>query len=130
MYDHPIKQAGLSMNRIIFSNTMMVMGGFPNAKAQQFQLSFKYRTFNNGTTTDTQCKFQDDDFRIWHLSIFTNNMFVFIDTIDYNADDLDNVMPARQVGVNKWSLFHPQHSKNEPRCLQRQKMLCSPNIVI
>ena len=58
MYEHPIKQAGLSMNRILFSNTMMVMGGFPNAKAQQFQLSFKYRTFENGKSTSTQCKFK------------------------------------------------------------------------
>lgn len=71
MYEHPIKQAGLSMNRILFSNTMMVMGGFPNAKAQIFQLSFKYRTFENGKSTSTQY---------------------------YNADDLDEVMPARQVG--------------------------------
>lgn len=46
MYEHPIKQAGLSMNRIIFSNTMMVMGGFPAAKPQQFKLSFKYRTYD------------------------------------------------------------------------------------
>lgn len=56
MYEHPIKQAGLSMNRILFSNTMMVMGGFPNAKSQQFELSFKYRTFENGKSTSTQCK--------------------------------------------------------------------------
>jgi len=30
MYEHPIKRAGLSMNRIIYSNTKMVFQGFPN----------------------------------------------------------------------------------------------------
>ena len=58
MYEHSIKQAGLSMNRVLFSNTMMVMGGFPNAKAQQFSLSFKNRTFENGKSTSTQCKYK------------------------------------------------------------------------
>ena len=67
MYDHPIKQAGLSMNRIIFSNTMMVMGGFPNAKAQQFSLSFKYKTFENGKNTSTQCKYSSKNTRLGKL---------------------------------------------------------------
>jgi len=57
MYEHPIKRAGLSMNRIIFSNTKMVAEGFPALKPQQFRLSFKYRTFEAGKATSTKCKF-------------------------------------------------------------------------
>ena len=34
MYEHPIKRAGLSMNRIVFSNTKMVMNGFPKYNPQ------------------------------------------------------------------------------------------------
>ena len=56
MYEQPIKRAGLSMNRILYSNTKMVMGGFPQAKPAQFNLSFKYKAFENGVTTSTKCK--------------------------------------------------------------------------
>ena len=48
MYEHPIKRAGLTMNRILFSNTRMVMSGFPASKPQQFTLSFKYKKYENG----------------------------------------------------------------------------------
>ena len=48
MYEHPIKRAGLSMNRILYSNTKMVMQGFPALKQQQFNLSFKFKTYENG----------------------------------------------------------------------------------
>jgi len=53
MYEHPIKIAGLSMNRILYSNTKMVMAAFPQAKTQQFNLSFKYRRFENGKAVKT-----------------------------------------------------------------------------
>jgi len=56
MYEHPIKRAGLSMNRILFSNTRMVMKGFPGLNAQQFDLHFKYRTYENGKPTSVKCK--------------------------------------------------------------------------
>ena len=36
MYEHLIKRAGLSLNRIIYSNTRMVYEGFPNFQKQQF----------------------------------------------------------------------------------------------
>ena len=52
-----MKRAGLSLNRILFSNTLMVAPGFPALKEQQFKLSFKYRTFENGKATSTKCKF-------------------------------------------------------------------------
>ena len=48
MYEHPIKRAGLTFNRILFSNTKMVYQGFPNVDANKFDLHFKYRTFENG----------------------------------------------------------------------------------
>lgn len=48
MYEQPIKRAGLTMNRIIFSNTKMVMAAFPRATAAKFNLSFKHKTFENG----------------------------------------------------------------------------------
>eukprot|EP00354_Favella_ehrenbergii_P004492 CAMPEP_0170451946 /NCGR_PEP_ID=MMETSP0123-20130129/1019_1 /TAXON_ID=182087 /ORGANISM="Favella ehrenbergii, Strain Fehren 1" /LENGTH=75 /DNA_ID=CAMNT_0010713809 /DNA_START=24 /DNA_END=251 /DNA_ORIENTATION=- len=70
MYEQPIKRAGLSMNRILYSNTKMVMGGFPQAKPAQFNLSFKYKVFENGVTMST--KF-------------------------FTANDLDDVLPARNT---------------------------------
>ena len=56
MYEHPIKRAGLSMNRIVFSNTRMVMEGFPAIKAQQFNMHFKHKTFENGKTMQIRGK--------------------------------------------------------------------------
>ena len=48
MYEHPIKRAGLTMNRIVYSNTKMLMTGQPRFNPQQFVLSFKHKTFENG----------------------------------------------------------------------------------
>ena len=56
MYEHPIKRAGLSMNRIIFSNTRMVQQGFPALKPQQFDLRFKFRTYKDGKVISSECK--------------------------------------------------------------------------
>ena len=56
MYEHPIKRAGLSMNRIVYSNTKMVMAGFPKINPQQFNLSFKHKTFENGKAIKVSCK--------------------------------------------------------------------------
>lgn len=56
MYEHPIKRAGLSMNRILFSNTRMVLQGFPSFNVQQFDLHFKYRSYENGKVTMVKCK--------------------------------------------------------------------------
>ena len=56
MYEHPIKRAGLSLNRIIYSNTRMVYEGFPNLQKQQFNLSFKYRVYDQGKVTQQRCK--------------------------------------------------------------------------
>ena len=56
MYEHPIKRAGLSLNRIIYSNTKMVAAGFPQADTNRFALSFKYRTFAAGKAVESRCK--------------------------------------------------------------------------
>mgnify|MGYP004201871765 CR=1 FL=1 len=58
MYEHPIKRAGLTFNRILFSNTKMVYQGFPNVEANKFDVHFRYRTFENGKQKTTQSKLQ------------------------------------------------------------------------
>ena len=56
MYEAAIKRAGLSMNRILFSNTKMLLSGFPTADAKRFDLSFRYKTFEEGKETSAKCK--------------------------------------------------------------------------
>ena len=52
MYEHPIKRAGLSFNRILFSNTNSVKycfaGNVKGSKTNRFDLSFMLRKFENG----------------------------------------------------------------------------------
>jgi len=63
MYEHPIKRAGLSMSRILFSNTRMVAVGFPatrDVKINKYQLSFKFKTYENGKPV-TQKVFSTDN---------------------------------------------------------------------
>jgi hypothetical protein len=48
MYEHPMKRAGLSMNRILFSNTRMVQSGFPKLDQVKMGIHFKLRNFSNG----------------------------------------------------------------------------------
>lgn len=102
MYESAIKRAGLSMNRIVFSNTKMVAQGFPALKEQQFRLSFKYRTFENGKTLTTKCKLVDfigsskNVALSMHLLFFVANFCLpFNVNIDFTAEDLDEVLPAR-----------------------------------
>ena len=57
MYEAAIKRAGLSMNRILFSNTKMLLAGFPTADEKRFDLSFRYKTFEEGKETSQKCKF-------------------------------------------------------------------------
>ena len=60
MYEHPIKRAGLSMNRILFSNTKMVLPGFPQSKDNRFALSFKYRVLEGGKQVSSKSKCYHD----------------------------------------------------------------------
>ena len=56
MYEHPVKRFGLSMNRIVLSNTRMVAEGFPSLNPQKFDIHFKFRTYAAGKATSTRCK--------------------------------------------------------------------------
>lgn len=48
MYEHPIKRAGLVFNRILYSNTKMVLPAFPGDNAMKFKLQYKIKTYENG----------------------------------------------------------------------------------
>ena len=48
MYEHPIKRAGLTFNRILFSNTQMVVNCFPKSNPQRFNLSFTMKQWESG----------------------------------------------------------------------------------
>ena len=50
MYEHPIKRAGLTFNRILFSNTRMVSPCFPNQEGK-FRLQFKMKFYEGGKET-------------------------------------------------------------------------------
>jgi hypothetical protein len=72
MYEHPIKRAGLSFNRILFSNTRMVQQCFPGSNPQRFQLSYTMRQYDNGKETKRD---------------------------NFTSDDLDNVLPTTKKGT-------------------------------
>ena len=62
MYEHPIKRAGLSFNRILFSNTNSVKMCFTSnrvdtKKTNRFDLSFQLRKFENGKEVSRRGKF-------------------------------------------------------------------------
>lgn len=48
MYDHPIKRAGLTFNRILFSNTRMVVPALPSGNEFRYKIHFKLKQFDNG----------------------------------------------------------------------------------
>ncbi len=50
MYEHPIKRAGLTFNRILYSNTKMVLPCFPNVEGK-FRLQFKMKFYEGGKET-------------------------------------------------------------------------------
>ena len=60
MYEHPMKRAGLSMNRILFSNTKMVAPCFVSVPPEKFKISFKFKTYENGKETSRKY-FTDND---------------------------------------------------------------------
>ena len=47
MYEHPIKRAGLSFNRILFSNTKVVASCF-GLDPNRFRISYKVKYYENG----------------------------------------------------------------------------------
>lgn len=60
MYDHPIKRAGLAFNRILLSNTKMVIPAIPNQQANKYRLTYKVKYFSNGKETRREMVDQDD----------------------------------------------------------------------
>ena len=48
MYEHPIKRAGLTFNRILLSNTRMVANAFPNVDPAKYRLQFKMKFYEAG----------------------------------------------------------------------------------
>ena len=58
-FTYPIKYTGISMNRIMFSNTRVAVPAFPDAKEQQFELSFRYKTYLNGKSNSSKCKLRN-----------------------------------------------------------------------
>ena len=43
MYEHPMKRAGLSFSRILFSNMKAVEEGFPKANQKYYKFSFNHK---------------------------------------------------------------------------------------
>ena len=53
MYEHPIKRAGLSFNRILLSNTRMVAPCFPGfGTDNKYRLQFKMKFYEGGKEYD------------------------------------------------------------------------------
>ena len=48
MYEHPIKRAGLTFNRILLSNTRMVAAAFPGAESGKYRLQYKLKFYEAG----------------------------------------------------------------------------------
>jgi len=73
MYEHPIKRAGLSFNRILFSNTKMVQNCFPKSVSTRYNLSFVMKSYENGKMSKME---------------------------EFTSADLDNVFPpTKAAGV-------------------------------
>ena len=48
MYEHPMKRAGLTFNRMLFSNTKIVLPAFPGVSDGKFRLQYKVKFYENG----------------------------------------------------------------------------------
>ncbi len=57
MYEHPIKRAGLTFNRILFSNTKMVQNGFSGGQPGRFGIVFQLRHYEMGKIVKRESKF-------------------------------------------------------------------------
>lgn len=62
MYDHPIKRAGLTFNRILFSNTRMVNPALPAGNEHRLKIHFKVKYYDGGKETSRKyCKTEQMD---------------------------------------------------------------------
>ncbi len=48
MYDHPIKRAGLTFNRILYSNTVMALPGLPAGTENRLRVNYKVKYYDLG----------------------------------------------------------------------------------
>ena len=48
MYEHPMKRAGLTFNRMLFSNSKMVLPCFAPGSELKYKLQFKMKFFEGG----------------------------------------------------------------------------------
>ena len=48
MYEHPMKRAGLTFNRILFSNSKKVLPAFGQGAELKYKLQFKQKFFEGG----------------------------------------------------------------------------------
>ena len=48
MYDHPIKRAGLTFNRILYSNTVIAARGLPPGTEARLRIAFKVKYYDLG----------------------------------------------------------------------------------
>ena len=90
MYEHPIKRAGLTMNRIIYSNSKILMTGQPKFNPQQYILAFKHKTFENGKAVKIQGN--SSCLKPWHFFGYELANFILV----FTSDQLDDVLPARK----------------------------------
>ena len=88
MYEHPIKRAGLSFNRILFSNTKMVSTCFPSSVATRYNLSFNMKSYENGKEVK----------RVRKLTKMEPFLIRFLFHIDFTSEDLDDVLPPTKKG--------------------------------
>ena len=83
-----MKRAGISMSRILYSNTRMVQQGFPatrDSKMDKYSLGFKFRTYNMGKVTSTKSKYFP-----FLLTILTYLVFVV-----FSNTDMDECFPPK-----------------------------------
>ena len=56
MYEHPIKRAGLSFNRILYSNTSATSKIFTKSNPGRFSLGFLMKRYDNGKVVEQHSK--------------------------------------------------------------------------
>ncbi len=54
MYEHPIKRAGLTFSRILYSNTKAIQVGFPEVNYNKFSFSYSEKLFKQGKMTKNE----------------------------------------------------------------------------
>ena len=56
MYEHAIKRAGLSFNRILYSNTRAAQTAFTKSNPLRFRLTYMIKNFENGKELKRESK--------------------------------------------------------------------------